>query len=359
MGVGYRAGHVWLRSVITAMVTPFDDDGRVDLDGAAALARWLVEHGNDGLVVTGTTGEAACLTDDEQVELWRAVRAAVDVPVIAGTGTNDTRHAVELTARGRRRRGGRPSSSSRPYYNRPSQAGIEAHFRAVAAATDLPVHALRHPRPHRPQDRHATLLLRLAHEVPNIVGLKDAAGDPGETARVVAEAPDDFERLLRRRPAHPAAARRRRRRRHRRGHPLGRPGDGRDDRRFREGRRRPGPRAQRPPARELRLRDRRRQPRTRCPTKAMLRALGLPAGPCRPPMGPTARPRGASARCADGCTRERCERRRRRPSPASRARWPDGRRPVTRHVPRRSRRDRPQLRLHRGRRARSCCSTAG
>jgi len=80
-------------SVITAMITPFDDDGRVDLMGAAALAEWLVEQGNDALVVTGSTGEASMLSDDEQVEVWRAVRAAVDVPLIAGSGTNDTMRA--------------------------------------------------------------------------------------------------------------------------------------------------------------------------------------------------------------------------------------------------------------------------
>src|SRR6478736_8928162 len=125
-------------SVITAMVTPFDDEGEVDHQGAADLARWLVEQSNDALVVTGTTGEAACLTDDEQIALWHTVRAAVDVPVIAGSGTNDTRHAAELT--------GHAAAAGMdavlvvtPYYNRPSQAGIEAHFRHVAAATELPV----------------------------------------------------------------------------------------------------------------------------------------------------------------------------------------------------------------------------
>src|SRR5260221_7791298 len=84
-------------AVLTAMVTPFDDEGRLDLDGAATLARWLVDHGNDGLVVTGTTGEGPVLTDDEKIDLWRAVREAGTVPVIAGTGTNDTRHSIEQT----------------------------------------------------------------------------------------------------------------------------------------------------------------------------------------------------------------------------------------------------------------------
>ena len=83
-------------AVTTAMVTPFSDDGALDVDTAVALARWLAEHGNDGLVVAGTTGEGPVLTDDERLELWRAVAEAVSVPVVAGTGTNDTAHSVEL-----------------------------------------------------------------------------------------------------------------------------------------------------------------------------------------------------------------------------------------------------------------------
>lgn len=177
--------------VLTAMVTPFDDSGRIDLEGAAALASWLVEQGNDGLVITGTTGEASTLTDDEQVEVWRAVRAAVDVPLIAGSGTNDTRHAAELTAQADGA-GLDGVLVVTPYYNRPSQAGIEAHFRHVAAATRLPV--ILYDIPVRTGRKVSTeLLLQLVHEVPNIVGVKDAAGDVAESARLVAEAPSDFE----------------------------------------------------------------------------------------------------------------------------------------------------------------------
>jgi 4-hydroxy-tetrahydrodipicolinate synthase len=119
------------------------------------------------------------------------VRAAVDVPLVAGSGTNDTRHAVELT--------GRASDAGvdgvlvvTPYYNRPSQAGIEAHFRAVAAATDLPV--LLYDIPVRAGRKIATeVMWRLAEEVPNIVGVKDAAAMPTESARLVAGAPAGFE----------------------------------------------------------------------------------------------------------------------------------------------------------------------
>jgi 4-hydroxy-tetrahydrodipicolinate synthase len=177
--------------VMTAMVTPFDAQGRVDLEGAASLATWLVAQGNDALVLTGTTGEASTLTDDEQVEVWRVVRAAVDVPLIAGSGTNDTRHAAELTAQADAA-GMDAVLVVTPYYNRPSQAGIEAHFRHLAAATRLPVMLYDIPiRTGRKISRD--VLLRLAREVPNIFGVKDATGDPVESARLVAEAPPDFE----------------------------------------------------------------------------------------------------------------------------------------------------------------------
>lgn len=177
--------------VITAMVTPFDRDGKVDLDGTAKLASWLVDQGNDALVVTGTTGEASVLTDEEQVEVWRAVRGAVSVPLIAGSGTNDTAHAAELT--------GKAAGAGMdavllvtPYYNRPGQSGIEAHFRTVAAATELPVILYDIPIRTGRKIAHDTLL-RLLTEVPNVFAVKDAAGNPAESARLIAEAPDGFE----------------------------------------------------------------------------------------------------------------------------------------------------------------------
>ena len=92
-------GNARFGRVVSAMITPFDAAGGLDLDGAVTLARWLVAHGNDGLVVAGTTGEAPTLSDDEKVELWRAVRDAVDVPILAGTGSNDTRHTIGLSRR--------------------------------------------------------------------------------------------------------------------------------------------------------------------------------------------------------------------------------------------------------------------
>ena len=177
--------------VVTAMVTPFDERGDLDLDAAVELASWLVENGSDGLVLSGTTGERPTLTESEELVLFRTVRDAVSVPVIAGAGSNSTASAVEQTKRASEL-GVDAILSVTPYYNRPSQAGLEAHFRAVAAATDLPVIVYDIPgRTGRKVDTDT--LLRLAHDVPNITGLKDAAGDPAETARLIAGAPSGFE----------------------------------------------------------------------------------------------------------------------------------------------------------------------
>ncbi len=177
--------------VLTAMVTPFDADGGLDLDGARTLARWLQDHGNDGLVVAGTTGESPVLSDDETLSLFAAVCEAVTIPVVAGTGSNDTAHAVRLT-REAAALGAAGVLSVCPYYSRPSQTGIEAHMRAIAAATELPVVLYDIPvRSGRKMD--AAMMLRLAHDVPNVLALKDAAANPGATAAVVASAPEGFQ----------------------------------------------------------------------------------------------------------------------------------------------------------------------
>ena len=177
--------------VLSAMVTPMTDAGEVDLDGVATLASWLVAHGNDGLVITGTTGESSMLTDEEQVSVWRAARAAVDVPLIAGSGTNDTVHAAHLTAQAAAA-GMDAVLIVTPYYNRPSQAGIEAHFRHVAAATELPV--MLYDIPVRTGRKITNeVMWRLVDEVPNIWAVKDAFGNPAESAKLIARAPDGFE----------------------------------------------------------------------------------------------------------------------------------------------------------------------
>lgn len=177
--------------VVTAMVTPFDASGALDLDGARRLARWLQDHGNDGLVIAGTTGEAPVLTDDERLSLFAAVIEAVTIPVIAGTGTNDTLHSVHMTKEATAL-GAAGVLVVTPYYNRPSQAGIAAHVKAVASSTNLPV--VMYDIPVRSGRKiNTSTIVRLAHDVPNVLALKDAAGNPGETASVVAQAPADFE----------------------------------------------------------------------------------------------------------------------------------------------------------------------
>lgn len=178
-------------AVLTAMVTPFGANGELDLDTTAQLARWLVDHGNDGLVVTGTTGEAPVLTDEEQIEVWRAVREAVTVPLVMGAGTNDTRHSIQM-AKEAAAAGADAVLVVTPYYNRPSQAGMEGHFRAVAEATTLPVMLYDIPIRTGRKIAHDTLI-RLLNEVPNIVAVKDAALDVAGSARLVAEGPDDFD----------------------------------------------------------------------------------------------------------------------------------------------------------------------
>jgi 4-hydroxy-tetrahydrodipicolinate synthase len=174
-----------------AMVTPFDAELRLDVKAAADLARWLCVHGNDFLVVSGTTGESPSLSDDEKKQLWEAVASAVDVPVLAGTSTSDTAHSVELT---RLAAGCGVSGvlAVTPYYNRPSQAGIEAHFRAIgAAAGGLPVIAYDIPvRTGRKIDPE--VLLRLAADGV-IAGVKDATASPAGTAELIAQAPEGFE----------------------------------------------------------------------------------------------------------------------------------------------------------------------
>ena len=178
--------------VLTAMVTPFHSDGSLDLDGAARLARHLTEQGgSDGLVVAGTTGESPTLTHDEQIDLISAVVDAIDNPVVAGAGSNDTRAAVELSERATQA-GAAGLLHVAGYYNRPSQAGLLEHFRACAEATDLPI--LLYDIPARTGRKIATeTMVDLFATVPNIIGVKDASANPAETARLLSLSPDGTE----------------------------------------------------------------------------------------------------------------------------------------------------------------------
>ncbi|GAB3972485.1 4-hydroxy-tetrahydrodipicolinate synthase [Plantactinospora veratri] len=163
--------------LLTAMVSPFTADGSLDLDGAARLAAYLVdEQGNDALVVNGTTGESPTTTDAEKERLVRAVVEAVGdrAQVVAGVGTNDTRHTIEL-AGAAEKAGAHGLLVVTPYYNKPPQAGLVRHFTEVADATTLPV--MLYDIPHRSGVAIATdTMLRLA-EHDRIVAVKDAKGD--------------------------------------------------------------------------------------------------------------------------------------------------------------------------------------
>ena len=177
--------------VIPAMVTPFGEDGSLDVDASVELAKWLIAQGSEGLVLTGTTGEGPTITDKEDWELWRAVSEAVTVPVIAGTTTNDTAHSIEQTIKAEEM-GCDGILAVTPYYNRPSQEGLFEHFQAIARNTSLPVILYDIPvRSGRKID--SEVLLRLATETSNIVAVKDAAGNPAETAKVIRDAPAGFE----------------------------------------------------------------------------------------------------------------------------------------------------------------------
>jgi 4-hydroxy-tetrahydrodipicolinate synthase len=160
--------------VITAMVTPFAGDGSVDIDAARGLARHLVEHGSHGLVVAGTTGESPTLSDDEKLELLRAVidELGGEATVICGTGTNDTRHSVELTEAATDA-GADAVLVVTPYYNKPNPAGLRAHFAAVAAATDRPVVLYNIPS-RCVVNLEPALLAQIAADNENVVAVKQA-----------------------------------------------------------------------------------------------------------------------------------------------------------------------------------------
>ena len=175
-----------LGTVLTAMVTPFAPDGSLDTAAAAQLANHLVDAGCDGLVVSGTTGESPTTTDDEKRELLRVVLEAVGdrARVIAGAGTYDTAHSVRL-ARACAAEGAHGLLVVTPYYSKPPQSGLIAHFTAVADATELPV--LLYDIPPRSVIPIATETIRALAAHPNIVGIKDAKADLHSGGQIIAE----------------------------------------------------------------------------------------------------------------------------------------------------------------------------
>jgi 4-hydroxy-tetrahydrodipicolinate synthase len=175
-----------LGTLLTAMVTPFAPDGSLDLPAAARLANHLVDGGCDGLVISGTTGESPTTTDAEKLALLRAVLEAVGdrAHVIAGAGSNDTAHSIHL-AKASAAEGAHGLLVVTPYYSRPPQAGLVAHFTAVADATPLPVLLYDIPPRSVVPIEFDTLRVLAAH--PNIVGVKDAKGDLHGGAQLMAD----------------------------------------------------------------------------------------------------------------------------------------------------------------------------
>lgn len=174
-----------------ALVTPMHDDGSIDFDGLRSLIDWHVAEGTDCVCVVGTTGESPTVTVDEHCEIIRIAveHASGRLPIMAGTGGNSTREAIEL-ARYAAKVGADCSLSVVPYYNRPSQEGIYRHFKAIAEAVDLPMMLYNVPS-RTVADLSVETTLRLA-QIPGIVGIKEASGDIGRAAWLIKRAPASF-----------------------------------------------------------------------------------------------------------------------------------------------------------------------
>jgi 4-hydroxy-tetrahydrodipicolinate synthase len=176
-------------SVVTAMVTPFRLDHAVDYDGAQELASYLLDHGSDAIVVAGSTGESPTLTRKERAELYRAVGETVRGrgKMICGTGTYSTAETLELT-QDAEDAGADGLLVVTPYYNKPPQRGLIAHFERVAHATDLPIIAYNIPGRTATRIEHDTMITLSG--TPNIIAVKDSTGDFQGISRLMAEAPD-------------------------------------------------------------------------------------------------------------------------------------------------------------------------
>ena len=178
-------------NIATAMVTPFDKNENIDFQKLSKLIDYLINNGTDSLVVAGTTGESPTLSEEEKVALiqYSVKEAAGRVPIIAGTGSNNTKASIKLTKKAEEA-GAHAVMLVTPYYNKPSQEGMYRHFRAIAEETSLPVMLYNVP------GRTAASLapettIRLA-EIPNIIAIKEASGDLDAITKIVAETPEDF-----------------------------------------------------------------------------------------------------------------------------------------------------------------------
>lgn len=178
--------------LLTAMVTPFNADGSVNYEKVADLAEWLINNGSDGLVVAGSTGEAATMSAEEKLELFRVVVNRINkrVPVIAGTGSNNTADSVKMTKMAEAM-GVDGALIVGPYYNKPTQEGFYQHFAAVAQSTGLPIIVYNVPG-RTASNISPAIVARLAADFENIVAIKEAAGNVAQVAELYSVLPEEF-----------------------------------------------------------------------------------------------------------------------------------------------------------------------
>lgn len=178
--------------LLTAMVTPFNADGSVNYEKAADLAEWLINNGSDGLVVAGSTGEAATMNAEEKLELFRVVVNRINkrVPIIAGTGSNNTADSVKMTKMAEAM-GVDGALIVGPYYNKPTQEGFYQHFAAVAQSTGLPIIVYNVPG-RTASNISPAIVARLAADFENIVAIKEAAGNVAQVAELYSVLPEEF-----------------------------------------------------------------------------------------------------------------------------------------------------------------------
>lgn len=178
--------------LLTAMVTPFNADGSVNYEKATDLAEWLINNGSDGLVVAGSTGEAATMSAEEKLELFRVVVNRINkrVPVIAGTGSNNTADSVKMTKMAEAM-GVDGALIVGPYYNKPTQEGFYQHFAAVAQSTGLPIIVYNVPG-RTASNISPAIVARLAADFENIVAIKEAAGNVAQVAELYSVLPEEF-----------------------------------------------------------------------------------------------------------------------------------------------------------------------
>ncbi|MFJ8263842.1 4-hydroxy-tetrahydrodipicolinate synthase [Rummeliibacillus sp. NPDC094406] len=180
-----------LGQILTAMVTPFDQNGEIDFPATKNLINYLIANGTDGIVVAGTTGESPTLATEEKVELFKFVVEVADgrVPVVAGTGSNNTKASIELTKLAENA-GVDAIMLVVPYYNKPSQEGLYQHFKTIAEATTLPIVLYNIPG-RSVINMSVETIVRLA-QIPNITAIKDASGNLDAMAKTISQTPENF-----------------------------------------------------------------------------------------------------------------------------------------------------------------------